>query len=90
MARPRPNMVVAGLNGGVLDGEWASWRLLRPVDASTHHYMDVAWDSNAAPSESKGAADPNDPSLRGRMKLGAFEWFCRFLLTISGEGGIGK
>jgi hypothetical protein len=86
-AQARPNFVVVGPNGGVIKGQWAEWRLLSPVDASTHSYMDLSWDSQAAPEQGKGAADPDNPSLQGQMKLGDFEWFCKFLLTIARESG---
>jgi hypothetical protein len=86
LARGRPNFVVIGPNAGVISGVYAPWRLARPVDDGTSSFMDLAFDSRAVkPDDNKGAADPSDDALHGKMRLGSFEWFCKFLLTMIGN-----
>ena len=83
LADGRRNFIVVGPNGGVVDGKWAAWRLVRPVDEATSSFMDLAFDSEATkPDESKSAADTTSADLHGTMRLGDFADFCKFLLTI--------
>ena len=86
IADGRRNFIVVGPNGGVIEGKWAPWRLVRPVDESTSAFMDLAFDSEAVkPDENKGAADPTSADLQGKVRLGSFADFCKFLLTICRE-----
>lgn len=74
----RSNLSVIGPNAGVISGTWGEWRLTQSVDKKTHAFMDSAFDSNAMPDDASSAAvTTND--LGGRMRLGDFNWFCRFL-----------
>ena len=77
----RPNLTVVGRNGGVISGVWGEWRLSQPVDNKTASFMDVAFDSNALPDASGSAAATTEHQL-GQMRLGDFNWFCRFLQTL--------
>ena len=77
-AMKRRNLTVIAPNAGVISGLWCTWCLTQPVDRRTYSFMDIAFDSNAAPEEdSSPAANPDD--LMGKMRLGDFNWFCRFL-----------
>ena len=77
-ARNRSNLTLVGPNAGVVSGVWGEWRLNRPVDNKTHAFLDTAFDSNAYPEDSASPAAATD-DLRGKMRLGDFNWFCRFL-----------
>lgn len=77
-ATRRSNLTVIGPNGGVISGIWGTWQLTQPVDKKTHAFMDTAFDSNALP-EDEGSPAAALADLRGRMRLGDFNWFCRFL-----------
>jgi hypothetical protein len=77
-AARRSNLTVLGPNGGVVSGKWGSWQLSQPVDNKTSSFMDSAFDSNALP-EDKGSPAAKAADLEGRMRLGDFNWFCRFL-----------
>lgn len=83
-ARRRPNLCVIGPNGGVFSGVFGLWRLNQPVNGKTHTFMDSAFDSNANPDESGSRAAATD-GLDGRMRLGDFKWFCRFLSEMGGS-----
>lgn len=72
-----PNLTLIAPNGGVIAGAWGDWRLIQPVDEKTFTFMDSAFDSNAQPEESSAAS--NQENLSGEMRLGDFNWFCRFL-----------
>ena len=74
----RSNLTVIGPNGGVISGIWGDWQLSQPVDSKTCSFMDTAFDSNALP-EDKGSPAAVSEDLKGRMRLGDFNWFCRFL-----------
>lgn len=74
----RSNLTVIGPNGGVISGMWGLWQLSQPVDNKTCSFMDTAFDSNALP-EDKGSPAVASEDLMGRMRLGDFNWFCRFL-----------
>ncbi len=74
----RTNLTVIAPNGGVISGVWGLWQLTQPVDNKTCSFMDAGFDSNALPEdEGSPAAAPAD--LGGRMRVGDFNWFCRFL-----------
>ena len=79
------NLTVIGPNGGVISGSWGLWQLSQPVDHKTCSFMDTAFDSNALP-EDKGSPAAVSPDLTGRMRLGDFNWFCRFLNSMGGSG----
>jgi len=85
MALTRKNFTLVARNGGIVRGEWGEWKLTQPVDDKTCSFMDIAFDSHAAPEPTKGAADPTDESLLGTVKLGDFACFCKFLLTMERE-----
>lgn len=74
----RSNLSVIGPNAAVISGIWGEWRLTQPVDKKTHAFMDTAFDSNAIPDDAGSAAATTD-DLSGKMRLGGFSWFCRFL-----------
>jgi hypothetical protein len=77
-AMRQSNFTVIGPNGGVISGVWGSWQLSEPVDNTTCSFLDSAFDSNALPEDSGSpAAIGND--LKGKVRLGDFNWFCRFL-----------
>lgn len=80
----RPNLTVVGRNGGVISGVWGDWRLSQPVDNKTASFMDIAFDSNALPETSGSAAATTEHQL-GQMRLGDFNWFCRFLQTLRAD-----
>lgn len=77
-ASQRPNLTVIGPNGGVISGSWSQWQLTQPVDNKTYSFMDTGFDSNALP-EDEGSPASVSADLMGRMRLGDFNWFCRFL-----------
>ncbi len=77
-ATRQSNLTVIGPNGGVISGIWGLWQLTQPVDKKTHAFMDTAFDSNALP-EDEGSPAAALADLRGKMRLGDFNWFCRFL-----------
>lgn len=72
------NLTVIGPNEGVISGVRGSWRLTQPVDNKTCSFMDAGFDSNALP-EDEGSPAAETEDLRGRMRLGDFNWFGRFL-----------
>ena len=74
----RSNLTVIGPNGGVISGIWGRWQLAQPVDNKTCSFLDTAFDSNASP-ETQGSAAAVSADLHGKMRLGDFNWFCRFL-----------
>jgi len=74
----RSNLTVIGPNAGVISGMWGFWQLTQPVDDKTVSLMDIAFDSNALPEEEASPAAVS-PDLGGRMRLGDFNYFCRFL-----------
>jgi hypothetical protein len=80
----RSNLTVIGPNGGVISGTWGLWRLTQPVDNKTHLFMDSGFDSNALP-EDEGSPAASSGDLKGRMRLGDFNWFCRFLKEMGPE-----
>jgi len=79
-SKEKKNLMVIGANGGVIGGRWGTWRLLNPVDDQTHSFMDTAFDSDATEPESANASLEEDRA--GRMRLGDFNWFCKFLNTM--------
>jgi len=74
----RSNLTVIGPNGGVISGNWGVWQLTQPVDKKTCSFMDSGFDSNAM-AEDEGSPAAASADLKGRMRLGDFNWFCRFL-----------
>ncbi len=80
----RSNLTVIGPNGGVISGNWGLWQLKQPVDNKTCSFMDIAFDSNALP-EDKGSPAAVSLDLMGKMRLGDFNWFCRFLHSMGGN-----
>lgn len=80
----RSNLTVIGPNGGVISALWGLWQLTQPVDNKTSSFMDIAFDSNALP-EDEGSPAAASADLRGRMRLGDFNYFCRFLNAMGPE-----
>lgn len=74
----RKNLTVIGPNGGVISGIWGIWQLTQPVDQKTCSFIDTAFDSNGLP-EDEGSPANASADLKGRMRLGDFNWFCRFI-----------
>lgn len=73
-----PNLSVIGPNAGVISGVWGEWQLSEPVDSKTCGFLDTAFDSNGLPEDTGSPASPSD-DLRGRLRLGDFNFFCQFL-----------
>lgn len=80
----RSNLTVIGPNGGVISGTWGTWQLAQPIDIKTCSFMDSAFDSNASPEE-EGSPAVGSIDLKGRVRIGDFNWFCRFLTEMGGE-----
>jgi len=78
------NLTVVGPNGGVISGIWGLWQLTQPVDSKTCSFMDTGFDSNASP-EDEGSPAAASEDLKGRMRLGDFNWFCRFLNAMGSD-----
>ena len=76
----KDNLTVLGLNAGVIHSTWGKWKLLRPIDERTKSFMDIVFDSNADPESTNDA-------LNGLLRLGDFNWFCEFLLTMERRVG---
>ena len=74
----RANLTVIAPDGGVISGSVGRWQLTQPVDNKTSPFMDLAFDSDALPEE-KGSPAAVAADLTGKMRLGDFNWFCRFL-----------
>jgi hypothetical protein len=81
-ALKRRNFTVIAPNAAVISGVWGTWQLTQPVDHKTHSFMDIAFDSNAE-QENGGDSDGEIKKLTGEMRLGDFNWFCRFLTIMS-------
>ncbi len=71
----RHNLSVLGPKSAVIGGIRGPWRLLEPVDRRTADLLDVPFDSDAQ--------EGDEPALTGRMRLGDFAWFARFLREIA-------
>ncbi|WP_041286707.1 SIR2 family protein [Desulfomonile tiedjei] len=82
----RPNLSVVGPNAAVISANWGHWQLTQPVDRKTCAFMDMGFDSNAMPEDGGSPANRTD-DLTGKMRLGDFNWFCRFLKAMGGAFG---
>ena len=90
------NLTVIGPNAGVIGGNWGTWRLLHPVNNQTYSFMDLAFDSNAAvpelntvgevPTEAESSTNADGDIRSGKMQLGDFVYFCKFLNTMERVG----
>lgn len=80
----RSNLTVIGPNGGVISGTWGLWQLSQPVDKKTYSFMDTAFDSNGLPEDS-GSPAAISADLTGKMRVGDFNWFCRFLNSMGAD-----
>ena len=69
------NLSVLTPKTAVIGGVRGHWRLLEPVDKKTADLLDVPFDSDAQ--------EGDEPALTGRMRLGDFVWFARFLKEIA-------
>ena len=80
----RSNLTVIGPNAGVISGMWGLWQLSESVDKKTCSFMDTAFDSNGLPEE-KGSPAAVSADLMGRIRIGDFNWFCRFLNSMGAD-----
>ena len=80
----RSNLSVIAPNGGVISGVVGLWQLTQPVDNKTSSFMDIGFDSDALP-EGEGSPAAVAADLTGRMRLGDFNWFCRFLNAMGAD-----
>ncbi|MHB8049632.1 MAG: SIR2 family protein [Coriobacteriia bacterium] len=71
-AMKRPNLMVIGRNAAVVAGIWGGWKLREPLTDGISQYVDILFDSCAAPEN-------DDVALEGRMRAGDFVQFCEFL-----------
>ena len=78
-AEERQNLMAVARNAAVIGGRYGEWRLQRAVDVRTSSFMDIAFDSDAAPPLDGKETESGSAELAGRMRLGDFIWFCRFL-----------
>ncbi len=74
-AKRQPKISVFGPDTAIIRGQRGKWQLIEPINDKTAAFMDIAFDSDAAPDEST-------PSLTGRMRLGDFNSFCSFLASM--------
>jgi hypothetical protein len=77
-ARRRKNILVYSPNRAVVGGVVGGWRLIEPVDERTADLLDVPFDSDAEPEAAATA-------LTGKFRLGDFNWFGRFLTSVTGS-----
>jgi hypothetical protein len=92
LAKHNKNLTLIGPNAGVIGGNWGTWRLLHPVNDQTHSFMDLAFDSNAANPgaegiqghslETESTSNTENSVCLGKMQLGNFIYFCKFLNTM--------
>ena len=75
----RPNVAALARTKAWIGGEVADWRLREPVSHATATFMDVAFDSDAAP-------ELDQVGLTGTFRLGEFERFCKFLGSMTETG----
>ncbi len=80
MASKRTNFTLLGPNAGIIGGIHGDWKLLHSVDDKTCSFMDLAFDSNAFP-------ETMEETTTGLLRLGNFNWFCKFLLTMKRISG---
>jgi hypothetical protein len=76
-ARLCPNLSVLGPETGVVRGTRGMWRLTDPVDDRVADLIDVGFDSDAIPP------DKDELSHTGRLLLGDFRHFCKFLISMT-------
>jgi hypothetical protein len=76
-AKNRLNLMVLGPKKAVITGVTGEWRLTSAVDNRTAPFMDIAFDSDALDPTS-GVAE----SLTGKLRLGDFNYFCKFLQSM--------
>lgn len=77
--KSRHNLVVYGPETALIGGERLIWRLAEPVDDRTANLLDVPFDSDAQKED--------EPPLGGRMRLGDFSQFARFINDIAASHG---
>ncbi len=75
LAERRYNLVVVGPREGILKGSRANWALPRQINGAVASFVDIAFDSDALPADEAGP-------VPGVMRLGDFNWFCKFLLAM--------
>ena len=75
LAEKRENLVVVGPLEGILRRERAEWALPRQINDATASFLDIAFDSDALPDNGSGP-------VSGQMRLGDFNWFCKFVVAM--------
>ncbi|MEX2619992.1 MAG: SIR2 family protein [Egibacteraceae bacterium] len=75
LAADRMNLIVAGPREGIVRRVRAEWALPRPIDGPTASFVDIAFDSDARQED-------GFIPITGVMRVGDFNWFCRFLLAM--------
>jgi hypothetical protein len=74
------NVIVYGPKTALVRGRRADWQLNEPVSDRTKYLLDIPFDSDAVPEK-------DTAELTGRMRLGDFVVFARFLDSIAGNDG---
>ena len=77
------NFSVIGPNAGIISGTWGEWLLSQPIDNRTCSFMDIGFDCNAQPEDVSSPAEESS-EMKGKIRLGDFNWFCRFLHEMGG------
>ena len=75
LAAKRENVVVVGPKEGILKRDRAEWALPSQIDDATASFVDIAFDSDALPDNESGP-------VSGHMRLGDFNWFCKFIVAM--------
>lgn len=88
-AQKKSNFTVLGPSSGVISGRLGTWRLIQPVDDKSSSFMDTAFDSKAYVEAGVAAPATEAPAdnFTGTMRLGDFNWLCKFLNTMGRKTG---
>ena len=78
LADKRDNLVVVGPTEGILKRKRAKWALPRQVDQAVAAFLDNAFEREDVPEDALG------PVL-GNMRLGDFNYFCKFVSAMNSE-----
>lgn len=76
-AQVQPKVTILGPETALIGAQRGTWRLTEPVDDRTAAFMDLAFDSDAVPEGDR-------PALTGKNRLGDFNYFCKYLLSLEG------
>jgi hypothetical protein len=69
------NLLILGPNAGVLGGRWGEWRLTDSLDHRARDFFSPAFELDVDPTA-------GNPPVTGKLTLGDFRSFCRFLNTM--------